>query len=166
MSDKLLKKARETKKRIHSLRSLQTAYTLLVLLILVAAGMITAIAYLILYTCGIIPSAALKPMILPVIVIFSCMIIGTILAVFVGKLFINPLRRIIAANEAIRQGNFKVRLSEQTVIGELNNLMKSFNSMASELEATELFRKDFINSPEAVEHISRDEKRVGAVFRA
>lgn len=146
MSKRLLDKAKETKKRIHSLRSLRTAYTLLVLLILVSAGLITASVYIILYTLDFIPSAALTPLILPVIVIVSCMIIGTILAVFVGKLFINPLRRLIAANEEIRQGNFKVRLSEQTVIGELNNLMKSFNSMADELEATELFRNDFINS--------------------
>ena len=146
MNKRLLKKAKETRKRIHSLRSLRTAYTLLVLLILVSAGLITASVYIILYSLDFIPSAALTPLILPVIVIFSCMVIGTILAVFVGKLFINPLRRLIAANEEIRQGNFKVRLSEQTVIGELNNLMRSFNSMASELEATELFRNDFINS--------------------
>ena len=146
MNDRLIDKAIETNKRIHSLRSLRTAYTLLVLLILVSAGLITACVYIILYTLDFIPSAALTPLILPVIVIFSCMIIGTILAVFVGKLFINPLRRLIYANEEIRQGNFKVRMSEQTVIGELNNLMRSFNSMADELEATELFRNDFINS--------------------
>ena len=139
-------RAHETKKRVHSLRSLRTAYTLLVLLILVSAGLITASVYIILYSLDFIPSAALTPLILPVIVIFSCMIIGTLLAVFVGKLFINPLRRLIAANEEIRQGNFKVRMNEQTVIGELNNLMRSFNSMADELEATELFRNDFINS--------------------
>ncbi len=146
MNNRLREKARETNKRIHSLRSLRTAYTLLVLLILVSAGLITASVYIILYTLDFIPSAALTPLILPVIVIFSCMIIGTLLAVFVGKLFINPLRRLISANEEIRQGNFKVRMSEQTVIGELNNLMRSFNSMADELEATELFRNDFINS--------------------
>ncbi|MBQ9901936.1 MAG: HAMP domain-containing histidine kinase [Clostridia bacterium] len=146
MSDRFVEKAKETKKRIHSLRSLRTAYTLLVLLILVSAGFITAGIYLILYSLDFIPSAALTPLILPVIVIFSCMIIGTIMAVFVGKLFINPLRRIIEANEAIRQGNFKVRLREHSAIGELNNLMNSFNGMADELEATELFRNDFINS--------------------
>ena len=146
MNDRLKEKATETKKRIHSLRSLRTAYTLLVLLILVSAGLITACVYIILYTLDFIPSAALTPLILPVIVIFSCMVIGTILALFVGKLFINPLRRLIAANEEIRQGNFRVRMSEQTAIGELSNLMHSFNSMAGELEATELFRNDFINS--------------------
>ncbi len=146
MNARLIDKAKETNKRIHSLRSLRTAYTLLVLAILVSAGLITACVYVILYTLDFIPSAALTPLILPVIVIFSCMVIGTILAVFVGKLFINPLRRLISANEEIRHGNFKVRLSEQTVIGELNNLMRSFNSMADELEATELFRNDFINS--------------------
>ncbi len=146
MSGKIKERARETKKQFHSLRSLRTAYTLLVLLILVSAGLITAGIYIVLYMLGFIPSAALTPLILPVIVIISCMIIGTIMAVFVGKLFINPLRRLISANEEIGQGNFKVRLSEQTVIGELNNLMHSFNSMADELESTELFRNDFINS--------------------
>ena len=146
MNDRLIEKAKETKRQIHSLRSLRTAYTLLVLLILVSAGFITASVYIILYSLDFIPSAALTPLILPVIVIFSCMVIGTFLALFMGKLFINPLRRIIAANEEIRQGNFKVRLREHSAIGELNNLMNSFNSMADELEATELFRNDFINS--------------------
>ena len=146
MSKKLREKAHETNARFHSLRSLRTAYTLLVLLILVSAGFITASVYLILYHLGFIPSAALTPIILPVIMIFSCMIIGTIIAGFVGKLFINPLRRLISANEEIRHGNFKVRMSEHTNIGELNHLMQSFNSMADELEATELFRNDFINS--------------------
>ena len=146
MSKKLKEKAAERKKRIHSLRSLRTAYTLLVLVILLSAGIITAGFYILLYSLNFIPSAALTPLILPIIVIISCMIIGTVLAGFVGKLFINPLRRLIAANEEIRQGNFKVRLSGQNVIGELDNLMRSFNSMADELEATELFRNDFINS--------------------
>ena len=79
MNKRLLKKAKETRKRIHSLRSLRTAYTLLVLLILVSAGLITASVYIILYSLDFIPSAALTPLILPVIVIFSCMVIGTIL---------------------------------------------------------------------------------------
>ena len=146
MSSTLKEKARETKRQMHSLRSLRTAYTLLALLILISAGLITASIYIFLYTLDFIPPAVLTPLILPVIVIFSCMIIGTILAAFVGKVFINPLRRLIAANEEIRQGNFKVRLSEHSVIDELNNLMNSFNDMANELEATELFRNDFINS--------------------
>ncbi len=146
MKNSLKEKAHKTKSRIHSFRSLRTVYTLLVLLILVSAGFITASVYIILYTLDFIPSAALTPLILPVIMLFSCMIIGTILALFVGKLFIDPLRQLIAANEEIRHGNFKVRMSEHTIIGELNNLMNSFNSMADELEATELFRNDFINS--------------------
>ena len=50
MNNRLREKARETNKRIHSLRSLRTAYTLLVLLILVSAGLITASVYIILYT--------------------------------------------------------------------------------------------------------------------
>ena len=146
MNNSMKDRTKKTKKRMHSLGSLRTAYTLLVLLILVSAGLITASVYIILYSLDFIPPSALTPLKLPVIVIISCMLFGTLLAVFVGKLFINPLRRLIAANEEIRQGNFKVRLSEQTVIGELNNLMRSFNSMADELEATELFRNDFINS--------------------
>ena len=68
MNDRLIEKAKETKRQIHSLRSLRTAYTLLVLLILVSAGIITASVYIILYLLDFIPSAALTPLILPVIV--------------------------------------------------------------------------------------------------
>lgn len=139
-------KYRSTRSKFKSLSSLRTAFTLLVLLIFVSAALITAGIYMLLYRLGFLPGAALTPVILPIITLLACMMIGTLLSVFFSKLFINPLRRLITANEEIKRGNYKVRVKEQSPIGEMNNLMQSFNSMAGELEATELFRKDFIDS--------------------
>ena len=62
MNDSMKDRTRETKKRMHSLGSLRTAYTLLVLLILVSAGLITASVYIILYSLDFIPPSALTPL--------------------------------------------------------------------------------------------------------
>ncbi len=134
------------KKTYKSLRSLQTAFTLLVLVIFVSAGLVTAGMFTLLYRLGFIPSAALTPVILPLLTILSCMLIGTLLSLLFSRVIINPLRRLIRANEEIKRGNFRIRMDERTHIGEMTKLMQSFNSMADELEATELFRNDFINS--------------------
>lgn len=141
-----MKKVRMSDANRKSFRSLLTAFTLLVFAIFVSAVLITSVIIILLYRLGFLPKFILTPVILPVITLLACMIIGTILSVFAGRLFLNPLRRLIAAHEQIKAGNYHIRVSDQTPIRELGNLIQSFNDMAGELEATELFRNDFINN--------------------
>lgn len=129
-----------------SLRSLRTAFTLFVFAILISTVIITAGIILLVYELGFLPQLMKSPVILTLITLLACMIIGTFLSSFAGRLVIMPLRSLIAANKEIKHGHYHVRVSAQTPIGELNNLIESFNDMADELEGTNLFRKDFINN--------------------
>ncbi len=127
-------------------RSLRTAFTTFIFLILTLTCLITAVIMVILYRFGLFPMIIFTPLILPFATLGVCIFIGTIMAALVSQLIIKPLRRLIEATEEIKNGHYDVRVTEQTAIGELNNLLESFNSMAGELGNTELFRNDFINN--------------------
>ena len=127
-------------------RSLLKTFTLLVFAVFVSAVLITTVMVILLYKLGVLPQVLLTPVILPIIAMLACLLIGTVLSSFAGRLFLNPLRRLIAAHQEVSAGNYHVRVSDKTPVRELGRLIQSFNDMAGELEATELFRNDFINN--------------------
>ena len=127
-------------------RSLRSTFTMMVFLIFTMASCITGCIILLFYHIGALPMALFTPLILPLVTLGSCMLIGTMLAAFVSKLVLAPLRRLIEANDEIKKGNYKVRVDENVSVGEFNKLLHSFNRMAGELEGTEMFRNDFINN--------------------
>lgn len=133
-------------KSYQTFRTLRSAFTMFVFFILIITGFITGSVILLLYHFRAAPIALFTPVVLPLLTMSMSIFIGTFLAAFVGKVIINPLRRLIAATDEIRHGNYSIRVDNKTSIGELNNLMISFNSMAKELGNTELFRNNFINN--------------------
>lgn len=143
---KMVEKDEMTEKNYRTFRSLRTAFTTFVFGILTFTCLLTALIMVTLYRFGLFPMIVFTPVILPFVTLGVCIFIGTIMAAMVSKFVIEPLRRLIDATEEIKKGHYDVRVTDQTAIGELNNLMQSFNSMAGELANTELFRKDFINN--------------------
>lgn len=66
-----------------------------------------------------------------------------LLAIFARRTFagfVNPLARVMAAADAVAEGNFSVRVPEMGP-GEFGKLAQSFNRMASELERTDQLRR-------------------------
>lgn len=60
---------------------------------------------------------------------------------------LRPMKLLTKATKRVAVGDFSVRVPEESgAQGELAELVRSFNAMASELEGIELFRKDFINN--------------------
>lgn len=83
------------------------------------------------------------------IIVSSSLIIGSILSLFVGKIALKPIYKIINSMNNLASGNYKVRLKFDNAIGRhhvVTDLTESFNKMASELENTEMLRADFINN--------------------
>lgn len=77
------------------------------------------------------------------------LIIGALLATLAGKFPLKPVNRIITQLNRLASGDFKARLEFKGPIGKLPAVREacdSFNTMAKELEATELLRSDFINN--------------------
>ena len=79
----------------------------------------------------------------------ASVILGSLLSSIVSRLPLKPVNEVINAMNRLASGDFKTRLcfgswfSRFSVADELS---KSFNIMAEELENTELLRSDFVNN--------------------
>lgn len=74
-----------------------------------------------------------------------CILLGTALTAFFGKIALKPIRKVIAATHQVAEGNFDVKVNI-TGIGELEELSHSFNKMTHELSTIETLRNDFVNN--------------------
>jgi signal transduction histidine kinase len=82
------------------------------------------------------------------IAVFS-LVGGTIMTVLVGKIPLKPINKIINAMKRLASGDFRTRLHFGNLLSKhptIRELTESFNTMASELENTELLRSDFVNN--------------------
>ena len=76
-------------------------------------------------------------------------VVGVIVAVATSKIPLRPINRVINQLNTLASGNFKTRLEFGKPIKHLPTFVElsdSFNTMAQELENTEVLRSDFINN--------------------
>ena len=72
------------------------------------------------------------------------LIIGSLLFILVGKMFVKPISKLTKATERIAVGDFDVEIKSKRK-DEIGNLISSFNMMAGELKSIEILRNDFIS---------------------
>ncbi len=136
----------------HRLRhTLRWRLTLFVFAVMLISGFLTACVYFaILSLFGktrIVIAITVSPIFLCLTLFCICALIGAVLASFLGRYYLRPLKQVIRATKEIKKGNFKVRLeTEGNPQAEMNDLIANFNEMAKELDGIELFRNDFINN--------------------
>ncbi len=70
--------------------------------------------------------------------------VGVLLAYFLGKVLFKPIRTLAQGMTKLAEGDFSTRIELGKYEG-MKNLAESFNTLATELENTEIFRSDFIN---------------------
>ena len=126
--------------------------TLFVFIILVVTVIGGSFVIYILTKHGVLEHFGLSHEISGFIVLFTTLsssIIGLILSFIASKYFSRPINHIINQINRLAAGDFKARihyhkpLALQPTISELTD---SFNTMAQELENTEILRSDFINN--------------------
>ena len=81
---------------------------------------------------------------IPFIILVSALV-GMALTILASLIPLRPIRDLIEAINQLAHGNFHVRV-HLDLTQEFVRLSESFNSMAQELENTELLRSDFINN--------------------
>lgn len=81
---------------------------------------------------------------IPFIILVSTLV-GVVLTLLASRVPLKPIRVLIEAINQLAEGNFRVRI-HLDLTREFVKLSDSFNSMAQELENTELLRSDFINN--------------------
>lgn len=72
------------------------------------------------------------------------MLLGTSVALFVGKLIIHPIQNISSAFDELSRGNFGVKVPENERIEEIREMAQHFNSMTYDLAHIETLRTDFV----------------------
>lgn len=160
------KKVEHTGKKIPSLslpkitlrpqKSHRWALTLLftgivVLIILATILVVTTITFILIKT-GVINSqeeAFSDGTLIVMLVASACLIVGIGATFLISRIPLKPVNRLINALNRLASGDFKARIyfgkpfnSHPTV----KELTDSFNTMAAELERTEVLRSDFINN--------------------
>lgn len=84
-----------------------------------------------------------------IIMAAASVIIGTFLSVFAVNIPLQPFNMLIDGLKRLASGDFSARLKTNSPfvkIEVVNTLTDSFNTLASELENTEMLRSDFINN--------------------
>lgn len=82
---------------------------------------------------------------MPLLLFFSgSILLGSTLAVFVGRVIIRPIKKLGDAFFEVSQGNFSIKVSENERIAEIREIAKQFNSMVHDLSHMETMRMDFV----------------------
>ncbi len=131
--------------------SLTLAFSIFVFVILLAAIALTALGLWLLTKAGVIVDVdgevQLGQLILFMFLI--SIVIGGTIAFFSVKIPLKPINKIINKMNRLAAGDFKTRLKfgdNMSAHPAVKELITSFNTMAEELENTEMLRNDFINA--------------------
>ena len=127
-------------------RSLRTAAVVFVLLIMLSAAFLTSFILALLHVFQLLPVLILSSTFIPFLCLIVSSFVGTVISSVVSYHLLGPLRELIAATKTVAKGDFSVRLSAENQIGEMAELIESFNVMTEDLSGIEMFRSDFINT--------------------
>ncbi len=82
---------------------------------------------------------------IPILFLFAgSLLLGTAVALFVGRLIIRPIQNISNAFDKLSKGNFDVRVPTNEKIAEIREMTQRFNSMTYDLSHIETLRNDFV----------------------
>lgn len=119
-------------------------FTLTVFVIqLITIGIFGSIIYALAEDGGLDSSAA---KLFPIIVsAFASLVLGTLFANFVIRIPLSPVKRLIEGMRRLADGHFdeRVQLGDLAVYKDLSD---SFNTLAAELQSTQMLRSDFVNN--------------------
>ena len=125
-----------------SLRVLVLIFTLAVL---INACLMTSASYLLILRTG-----ALQPLrqgvFWPMLLVLLCIVFAVLLSTGFSGRHVGAIHKVIKAMKQVSRGDFSTRLDEDEGVGEIRELISSYNHMAGELNGIEMFRTDFINN--------------------
>ena len=126
-----------------------TSLTLLLLIfilaILINAGLMTSASYMLMLRTGVLRSLMSKTF-WPMLLVVMCMLFAAIFTMGFGGQHIRPVHRVNKAMKQVSKGDFSIRVDDSNCVGEIRELVQSYNHMAEELSGIEMFRTDFINN--------------------
>ena len=76
----------------------------------------------------------------------ACLLIGLLFTSQLSKYFFNPIKKLRHAIDQVAEGDFSVRLEDQSSSKEIMEIYTGFNLMAHELSSTEILQTDFVSN--------------------
>ena len=131
--------------------SLTLLFSIVIFLILLSAVGIAAAVVYFLIKFEVISGMTDGPSNGWIIVFMSIisLVIGSTISVLLGKIPLKPINKLVNGMNSLAAGNFKTRIKYGGPIGNhpaFNEITERFNTLAEELENTEVLRSDFINN--------------------
>lgn len=74
----------------------------------------------------------------------ASLLLGTVIALYVGRLIVRPVQNISEAFDELSAGNFDVKVSENEKLREIREMAQHFNTMTYDLSHIETLRSDFV----------------------
>lgn len=141
---------KKQKKEATSRTSLTIILAIFVFVILLAAIGLSVVTLLILEATGVLEDAYGQLNLGTVILVLSVvsLVLGGVMAFFASLLPLKPINNLINKLNRLAAGDFKARLEFGPILSShsaFKEISCSFNTMAEELENTEMLRNDFIN---------------------
>ena len=141
------KKSSEERKSRYALTVLVTFVVLAVLIVI--GGAIVGLVLLLINLGLVSDNKVLSPGAAITIIVIVSVVLGAALSYIFSRISMKPVNRIINSFNQLASGNFSTRLeftglwAKHATVREVSD---SFNTMAEELENTEMLRSDFINN--------------------
>ena len=76
----------------------------------------------------------------------TCLLIGLLFTSQLSKYFFNPIKKLRRAIDQVAEGDFSVRLEDQSSSKEIMEIYTGFNLMTHELSSTEILQTDFVSN--------------------
>ena len=113
------------------------------ILVMVELGVIVAVTGLVTWLIGYfdIPYIALPPLAWFLII---SIVLGAALTSFISRWLLNPILQLSQAMGQVSKGDFDVRLNEEHLFGDIEDIYHNFNLMTQELGNTETIQTDFV----------------------
>lgn len=120
-------------------------FSLLVFSTVFAVFAVSMVCWWLLYRWGI---ASVDPFgrHIPPILSFALvsLLLGTVIALYVGRLIVRPVQNISEAFDQLASGNFDVKVPEKERLREIREMAQHFNAMTYDLSHVETLRSDFV----------------------
>lgn len=111
--------------------------------ILVVSAIVT-LFMLLLFEMNIMEAAPRERRVPLFLFFMGSLLLGGMIALFVGRAIIRPIKNIGNAFHELSKGNFSVKVSEDEQIKEIREIAKQFNAMTYDLSHIETLRTDFV----------------------
>ena len=130
-------------------RNKSTSITILmivfILAVLINAGLMTSASYMLMLRTGVL-RPLMRTTFWPMLLVVLCILFAILLTTGFGGQHVKPIHRVNKAMKKVSQGDFSIRVDDSRCVGEIRELVQSYNHMAEELSGIEMFRTDFINN--------------------